>query len=96
MVKKVRFPIPKPEKRQVVYYYMHRRDLEIKADDFVLLERHWLSFRGQKRVTIFGPNVVGTFTMLDVVNSNLVIDVDVELTTVNLQGGAKVPHHWSF
>lgn len=52
--------------------------------EFVLLEKHRLSSKKQKRMAMFGPMFVGLFEVLEVKNNNLVIDVGGELRKVNL------------
>lgn len=45
-------------------------------DNFVLLEKHWLSSRRQKRVSKFGPKLVGPSEVLEKRNNNFVINLD--------------------
>lgn len=84
LVRKAQVQINKAQMRQVLYYNTKRRELEVKGGDFVMLEKHWLSERHQKRVAKFDPKFDGTFRGLDLVNNNLIIVVEDERTTVNL------------
>lgn len=63
---------------------MRRRQLDVKVGDFVLMEKHRLSSRRQKRVAKFGPKFVGSFKVLEMRNVNLDINVYGERITVNL------------
>lgn len=45
---------------------MRRRELEIKAVDFVLLEKHRLCSSRQKRAAKFVPKLVGSFEDVEV------------------------------
>lgn len=75
LVREAQAEIGKAQKWQALYYNMHRREMEIKVGDFVLLEKHWISSWRQKRVAKFGPKFVSKIKVLEVVNNNLVIDV---------------------
>lgn len=50
----------------------------------MFLKKQWLSSRQQKRVAKFGPKFGRPLKVLEVVNNNLVVDVDGERMTVNL------------
>lgn len=64
--------------KQALCYILRRIQLEVKVDDFVLLEEHQLSSRRQIRVPKFGPKMTCQFEVLEVRRDNFVIDVDGE------------------
>lgn len=51
-------------------------------DNFVLLEKHWLSSRRQERVSKFGPKLVSPYEVLEKRNNNFVINLDGERKVV--------------
>ncbi|GFY23361.1 uncharacterized protein TNCV_3940571 [Trichonephila clavipes] len=55
------------------YYNRHRRDVQIKVKDWVLVATHPLSSATRKVVAKFKPKFEGPYRVLDVKNNNVVI-----------------------
>ncbi|GFT76860.1 uncharacterized protein TNCV_1066081 [Trichonephila clavipes] len=55
------------------YYNRHRRDAQIKVNDWVLVVTHPLSSATRKVVAKFKPKFEGLYRVLDVMNNNVVI-----------------------
>ena len=63
---------------------MRRRLIDVNVGDMVLLETHFSSSKACKKVAKFGPKLVGPYEVVKVIESNLVLDIDGWLTTVNM------------
>ncbi|GFY29024.1 uncharacterized protein TNCV_4721521 [Trichonephila clavipes] len=55
------------------YYNRHRRDVQIKVNDWVLVATHHLSSATRKVVAKFKPKFEGPYRVLDVKNNNVLI-----------------------
>lgn len=84
LLKEVQVQICKTLKRQVPYYNKRRRTMKIKVGDFDLLKKHCPRVCREKRVATFCPKFVGSFEFLDAGNNKLIMDVEEEMTTTDL------------
>ncbi|GFV22668.1 uncharacterized protein TNCV_2078581 [Trichonephila clavipes] len=66
------------------YYNRHRRDVQIKVNDWVLVETHPLSSATRKVVAKFKPKFEGPYRVLDVKNNNVVIWKAGKRLTINV------------
>ncbi|GFX85649.1 uncharacterized protein TNCV_2470511 [Trichonephila clavipes] len=66
------------------YYNRRRRDVHIKVNDLVLIQTHFLSFAGRKKVGKFLPKFEGPYRVLEVKGNNLIIWKSGKRVTVNI------------
>ncbi|GFW36876.1 uncharacterized protein TNCV_4349171 [Trichonephila clavipes] len=66
------------------YYNRRRRDVQIKVNDWVLIETHPLSSATRKVVAKFKPKFEGSYRVLDAKNNNVVIWKAVKRLTINV------------
>ncbi|GFW00247.1 uncharacterized protein TNCV_4354441 [Trichonephila clavipes] len=66
------------------YYYRKRREVNIKVNDLVLVQTHFISAAGRKVVGKFMPKFEGPYRVLEVRNNNLIILKRVKKVTVNI------------
>ncbi|GFU54096.1 retrovirus-related Pol polyprotein from transposon 17.6 [Trichonephila clavipes] len=66
------------------YYNRRRRDVNIKINDWVLLETHPISSARKKMVAKFKPKFEGSYRVLSVQNNNVVIWKAGRGTTANI------------
>ncbi|GFY32955.1 uncharacterized protein TNCV_2877041 [Trichonephila clavipes] len=66
------------------YYNRHKRDVQIKVNDWVLVATHPLSSATRKVVAKFEPKFKGPYRVLDVKNNNVVIWKSGKRLTINV------------
>ncbi|GFV29107.1 uncharacterized protein TNCV_4601391 [Trichonephila clavipes] len=66
------------------YYNRKRRDVNIKVNDFVLVQTHFMSVAGRRVVGKFMPKFEGPYRVLEVRNNNLIIWKKGKRVTVNI------------
>ena len=84
LFKEVQRKFGQAQKVEAKYYNMRRRGTDIKMDDNVLLEMHFLCSKAHKKVTKLGPKFDGPYLVLKVVKNNLNLDIEGNQTTVNM------------
>ncbi|GFU42979.1 uncharacterized protein TNCV_3141221 [Trichonephila clavipes] len=66
------------------YYNPKRREVNIKVNDLVLVQTHFISAAGRKVVGKFMPKFEGPYRVLEVRNNNLIIGKKGKRATVNI------------
>ncbi|GFY32823.1 uncharacterized protein TNCV_4024471 [Trichonephila clavipes] len=66
------------------YYNRKRREINIKVNDLVLVQTHFISAAGRRVVGKFMPKFEGPYRVLEVRNNNLIIWKKGRIITVNI------------
>ncbi|GFT08892.1 uncharacterized protein TNCV_4104101 [Trichonephila clavipes] len=72
------------------YYNRKRRDVNIKVNDLVLVQTHFMSAAGRRVVGNFMSKFEGRYRVLEVRNNNLIIWKKGKRVTGNIDPGASV------
>ncbi|GFT51060.1 uncharacterized protein TNCV_4490401 [Trichonephila clavipes] len=80
----VRQNMQRPHKMWEKYYNRERRAVNIKVDDLVLVQTHFISVAGRRAVGKFMPEFEGPYRVLEVQNNNLTIWKRGRKVTVNV------------
>ncbi|GFX79046.1 uncharacterized protein TNCV_3913331 [Trichonephila clavipes] len=71
------------------YYNRKRREVNIKVNDLVLVQTHFISAAGRRVVGKFMPKFEGPYRKLEVRNNNLIIWKKGKRVTVNIDQGSQ-------